>query len=329
MKKRNIIIAAVLAAILIGSVTVSCVLMNGTVINADSAPAASETTAENSTSAVEQTVSDASAEAPSSEPEKVSSAAPAVSRAVSTLSPDHPYYSIIKEAEKYDRTCRPYGQGKNFDGNNRPREALAVQSAYRELGLTCLEEGAGKTIYLTFDVGYYTADYARILDVLKEKGVSATFFFVGSAAVESPNAVRRALAEGHVIGNHSMKHIAVESSSVETVVDNIAAFHDYMKKTYGYEMHLYRPPSGVFSKAVLRSAQLLGYKTVEWSFAYADWDPDDQPDRDEALRTLKERAHDGAIYFLHTTSPVNPQILGEAIDYWRSEGYTVTAYPNE
>ena len=91
-------------------------------------------------------------------------------------------------------------------------------------------------------------------------------------------------------------------------------------------MNMFRPPSGYYSEQVLATAQALGYKTVQYSFAYSDWDTGNQPDQAKSLDKLINAAHSGAIYQLHAISATNAAILGDAIDAFRAAGYTLELY---
>lgn len=101
---------------------------------------------------------------------------------------------------------------------------------------------------------------------------------------------------------------------------------DFIKNTYQYDMYLFRPPAGIFSEQSLAAAACFGYRTVLWSFAYADWDPDRQPSTEEALKKMEGRLHNGAIYLLHAVSATNTAVLGEFIDYAREQGYEFMKY---
>ena len=83
----------------------------------------------------------------------------------------------------------------------------------------------------------------------------------------------------------------------------------------------YRPPQGLYSEENLRMAQKLGYQTVFWSLAYADWDNEHQPDPDAAVEKLNSRIHDGAVILLHATSKTNAEILDELLTKWKELGY--------
>ena len=90
----------------------------------------------------------------------------------------------------------------------------------------------------------------------------------------------------------------------------------------GKEMsHYYRPPEGRYSEKSLSYAQELGYKTVFWSLAYADWDNEKQPDPEKSKEKILSRTHNGAVILLHPTSATNAAIMGDLIDAWRAMGY--------
>ena len=71
----------------------------------------------------------------------------------------------------------------------------------------------------------------------------------------------------------------------------------------------YRPPQGIYSQKNLEMAKEMGYKTVFWSLAYADWNNDAQPAADYAYSKLLPRTHNGAVVLLHSTSKTNAEIL--------------------
>lgn len=218
-----------------------------------------------------------------------------------------------------------FGPGNATDENNRPLSALNYEAKYGEYGLIAMTDDEG-VIYLTFDQGYENGYTTPILDVLKEKNVRATFFVTMSYAKKNPELMKRMFNEGHVIGNHSNTHPVMSTLSVQDCIDEIMSLHNYILDTYGYEMTLFRPPSGEFSVTSLEIARLLGYQNVFWSFAYVDWETDNQPDPATAYERMTSKTHDGAIYLLHTVSSTNAEVLGDVIDYWHSKGYDVKAY---
>ena len=213
-----------------------------------------------------------------------------------------------------------YGQGTAVDSQNCPLGAAEFQAQYEGLGAYALSNDSNQ-ILLTFDQGYENGYTASILDTLKEHHVTALFFVTGDYAKRNPELIRRMIREGHAIGNHGMRHAAAPALSQDALRAEIMELHDFVLQEYDYEMQYFRPPCGEYSEAVLQSVQELGYQTVFWSFAYVDWNPDQQPDPQWALHTLTDAAHGGAIYLLHSVSATNAEVLGSLIDALQEKGY--------
>lgn len=215
-----------------------------------------------------------------------------------------------------------WGQGVQFNDQNQPQSCIEFQEKYKDRSVHFIgpEE---KTIWLTFDEGYENGYTENILNTLKEKNCPAVFFITGQYARENEDLIKRMIAEGHAVGNHSWAHPAggMPSLSTEEQTEDLMKLHQYMKDQYHYEMTLFRYPAGIFSDRSLALIHNMGYHTLFWSFAYADWDPSRQTDPSAAYEKLCARLHPGAIYLLHAVSSTNAEILGNFIDYARSEGY--------
>ena len=92
-------------------------------------------------------------------------------------------------------------------------------------------------------------------------------------------------------------------------------------RTLETKLSVYRPPQGKYSESNLKMAKELGYYTFFWSLAYVDWDPDNQPTKEEAFEKLTGRIHPGAVVLLHNTSKTNGEILDELLTKWEEMGY--------
>ena len=226
-------------------------------------------------------------------------------------------------AEEYDRTSHGYGQGTQVDDCNRPTGAEMFNNEMEQFGCYAMLED-NVEIYLTFDQGYENGYTEPILDTLKEKNVKAVFFLTGDYAERNEKLVRRMLDEGHIIGNHGMKHASLPTLTDEQVKTEIMSLHDFVKEKYNYEMTLFRPPCGEYSEQSMAVCNELGYKTLLWSFAYPDWDVNNQPDPTAAFDKVTKAAHGGGIFLLHSVSSTNAEILGRVIDNLREQGYTLT-----
>ena len=180
-----------------------------------------------------------------------------------------------------------------------------------------------KVIYLTFDAGYENGCTAQILDALKKHNVSATFFLVGNYLEKNSDLVRRMVAEGHTVGNHTMHHYDMSRISDPAAFQKeLEDLEKLYEQTVGEPMQkYYRPPQGIYSEENLRQAKNLDYKTVFWSLAYVDWKNDDQPTAQAAFNKLLPRIHPGAVVLLHSTSKTNAAILDELLTRWEDMGY--------
>lgn len=242
--------------------------------------------------------------------------------------PDNEYIGSLytrMELQALEHENKGYGPG-TASGGNRPPYAQAEQEAYSDFGANFIAPDNGR-IYLTFDCGYeYENLTASILDTLKEKNVKAVFFITMSYAMKNPALVQRMIDEGHIVGNHSNSHREMPTLSTDEMVWEVMSLHDYVLERFGYKMTLFRPPTGAFSTRSLALVQSLGYKTVHWSFAYMDWNTDAQPDPETALRRITSSHHSGAIYLLHAVSKTNADVLGDAIDFFRAQGYELALF---
>ena len=122
-------------------------------------------------------------------------------------------------------------------------------------------------------MGYEIGYTAQILDVLKEHNIKAVFFLVGEYAETAPDLVWRMINEGHILGNHSYGHPAggVPSLSIEDQIADTMYMHNLVLDKYGYDMKLYRFPSGTYSTQSLEVISQLGYDHVFYSFCYRDY----------------------------------------------------------
>lgn len=237
--------------------------------------------------------------------------------------------AVIENIEALDVECIGYGQGTNADEENRPVTSVQYEEQYKNyhahfvnMDASLTEDGA-KKIYLTIDEGYEYGTTASMLDTLQEKGVKATFFVTLPYAQSEPDLIRRMISEGHVIGNHSTTHpsAGLPSQDIETQKNEILQTDAYVREQYDYSMYLFRFPAGKFSEQSLAIVNNCNYESIFWSFAYLDYDVDNQPDQAESLQKMISRLHPGAIYLLHGQSATNAAVLGDFIDQARELGY--------
>ena len=213
--------------------------------------------------------------------------------------------------------------GLSFQTEGQTPAAPVSPEKLRELDAAYLDADGGKVLYLTFDAGYENGYTEEILDVLKKQEVSAAFFLVGDYLERNADLVRRMAKEGQIVGNHTMNHPDMSAvPSREAFEKELQGVEKLYTDITGQTLpKFYRPPQGLYSEETLKMAKDLGYKTVFWSLAYADWNNDSQLDPEEAVEKLNKRVHDGAVVLLHSTSKTNAEILDRLITGWKDMGY--------
>ena len=229
---------------------------------------------------------------------------------------------LALDLSTYDSTAIVWGPG-HIQEHARPIDPTKLQEQFAEIGGKWLMED-DKHICLTFDEGYENGYTAQILDTLQEKNVKAIFFCTYDYVRDNPELVARMIDEGHIVGNHSYRHYNFTKVDIETATEEITFLHEYVMDKFGYEMKYFRFPEGAFSELTLALANDLGYETLFWSFAYADWDTSSPPDPSKAYDLITSSTHNGAIFLLHAVSSTNADILGSVIDNVREQGYTFT-----
>ncbi len=178
-----------------------------------------------------------------------------------------------------------------------------------------------KVLYLTFDCGWENGCTSKVLDTLKEKNVPSAFFCTLDHIKSTPDLIRRMIDEGHIVGNHSMKHPDFAKISRERMREEILGCDKYLQDNFGYSSKFFRFPEGSYNESALELVDSLGMTSVFWSCAYADWDVNNVKGKQYAFDTVTSRLHPGAIILLHSVSPDNAEALGDIIDWARENGY--------
>ena len=199
------------------------------------------------------------------------------------------------------------------------------QKLYEQYGGFCLDTSGEKVIYLTFDCGYENGCTGQILDTLKEKKVPAAFFVTLPNVKSNPDLIARMINEGHTVGNHSDTHPNFSTISRTRMVQEIQNLDNHLRTKFGYSSPFFRFPEGACSVNALELVQSVGFKSVFWSSAYADWDVSNPKGKQYAYDTVTSRLHPGCVLLLHAVSYDNADALGDIIDYALSQGYTFKA----
>jgi peptidoglycan-N-acetylglucosamine deacetylase len=124
---------------------------------------------------------------------------------------------------------------------------------------------------LTFDDGPNDGHTQRLLDVLAEYEVRATFFLIGKYVRQRPELARAIHAAGHRVGNHTMSHPWLLLTSPRRVREELAGCNEALEDALGEPVRLMRPPHGARRPDVLRAARELGLTPVLWNAMGFDW----------------------------------------------------------
>lgn len=179
-----------------------------------------------------------------------------------------------------------------------------------------------KEIYLTFDAGYDNGEMEKILDILKEKKVRATFFLTGDFVNRFQDLTIRLVKDGHVVGSHSYYHRPLPKLSMNDLKKDLDLLVErFYEVTNTFMSSYFRPPAGAFDRQSLLNVQALGYKTIFWSIAFQDWNTNHQRGIQHSYDSVIDNLHNGAIILLHTVSSSNRQALGMIIDEILRQGY--------
>lgn len=207
--------------------------------------------------------------------------------------------------------------------HEQPDVGLANRKILEDNQGICLGNKDQKVIYLTFDNGYEAGYTNKILDTLKANEVKATFFITAHYLNSASEIVQRMIEEGHIVGNHTVNHKSMPEITDEEIKDEVMKLHQAVYEKFGYEMKYIRPPKGEFSERTIIATNNLGYRHVMWSFAYVDWEEDNQPSAEKAKKTILDNLHNGEIMLLHGNSKTNADILDSIIKEIKAQGYEI------
>ncbi len=175
-----------------------------------------------------------------------------------------------------------------------------------------------KEIALTFDDGPHGAITERLLDLLKNENVRATFFLVGKMVDRYPGLVRRQAAEGHEVANHTYDHLRLPMLPAPAVESQLREGAEAIERVIGSAPRLYRPPGGEYDAATVEATKRLGYVMVLWTD-----DPGDfaRPSASVIEERILSRIRNGSIVLLHDGIPETLDMLPDLIDKLRKQGY--------
>jgi peptidoglycan/xylan/chitin deacetylase (PgdA/CDA1 family) len=196
---------------------------------------------------------------------------------------------------------------KTVMGAMLPRRMFVTRGAPRD-----------RLVYLTFDDGPDPVHTPRLLDVLREHDVPATFFLIGERAAEHLSVVKRMAGEGHAVGHHSYHHARPEGVSATTLEEEVMRTRAVLADVLGYRPTLFRPPYGRVTAAKLACLWRTRQCVVLWNVDSHDFSCTSAEEVRDLFR--RQPLESGDIVLMHDNHPYAGDFLPELIEATRARG---------
>lgn len=180
----------------------------------------------------------------------------------------------------------------------------------------CGKFRVGKAVYLTFDDGPIPEVTPKVLAILDQYGVKATFFMVGENIDKHPEVFEMVVKGGHAIGNHTYNHMKGWKVSTAEYIANVQKFPK--------ETKLFRPPYGRTWVWQRRAVKQLGYEIYLWDVLTRDYNPRRTPEA--MLQQIQRQTRPGSIINFHDSIKSNErmlEVLPKAIEWLLANGYEI------
>ena len=174
-------------------------------------------------------------------------------------------------------------------------------------------------IALTFDDGPDPTYTPKVLDVLKTHGAKATFFVIGSLAERHPEIIRRIVADGHALGNHSHGHRRFASLPLKVQLAQIEQTDRLLGEHVGHHRHWFRPPLGKLRGTLILALAQRRHGLAMWSYDSLDYKKLGTAAILSRFQTKPVQS--GEIILFHDDNDFTVQALTALLPLWRGEGY--------
>ena len=194
---------------------------------------------------------------------------------------------------------------------------LRVEEAPANLAADGAAQIPAETNYvaLTFDDGPRRGTTDRLLEGLKERGASATFFLVGEEAERYPELVRRMQAEGHQVGNHTWSHVRLEGASTAVIQEEVGKTEELLETLLGGSGYWLRPPYGLITPG---TEKLVRVPMVKWSVDPRDWE---NKNTDKVVQAILKHVKPNSIILLHDIYDTSVDAALKVVDTLEAQGY--------
>ncbi|MGO0122241.1 polysaccharide deacetylase family sporulation protein PdaB [Desulfothermobacter acidiphilus] len=179
-----------------------------------------------------------------------------------------------------------------------------------------------KVVALTFDISWGTQTPPKVLNLLRKEGLRCTFFLSGPWARRYPDLAQHIAKDGHEIASHGHRHINLSSLPPSEIKAEIGQAHEALKEVTGHAPNLIRTPNGDYNGKVLKVAQEMGYRVIQWDVDSLDWK---NPGVNTIVSRVLKQVRPGSIVLLHAsdTCQQTDQALPAIIQGLREKGYSM------
>ncbi|NLY55953.1 MAG: polysaccharide deacetylase family sporulation protein PdaB [Firmicutes bacterium] len=177
-------------------------------------------------------------------------------------------------------------------------------------------------VALTFDISWGEKSPGPILDILKEKQVTATFFLSGPWVESHPELAKRIADEGHEIASHGHRHINYSPLSRAEIISEVTASKEAIKRVTGVDIEFIRTPNGDYDAEAISAIREAGLTAIHWSVDSKDWL---NPGVDQIVKNVLTEARQGSIILMHASDSCQQtaQALPQVIEGLRRKGLAI------
>ena len=223
--------------------------------------------------------------------------------AIGVMQPGHPV-STVRAAD-----AEAAGERQQTEEPEEPEKSAEPENPEKS-------KNPAKPVALTFDDGPHETCTAGLVDGLKERGVHATFFLMGENIEGNEELVRRMQAEGHLIGNHSYRHIQLTKAGEDAVCQAVDRTEEMIEDITGNRPQYLRPPYGDWNENLECRMNLT---TVFWTVDSLDWKLQNTA---KIVRRVEKDVKAGDIILMHDIFPTSVEAALQLVDRLQAEGYT-------
>ena len=199
------------------------------------------------------------------------------------------------------------------------KSTLSTGQATKEIPIYFVQKEE-PVLALSFDAAWGCERTEKILAVLKEYEVQATFFLTNIWLEDYPEMAQKIAADGHEIAMHSVSHPHMNNLPPEEVLTELAGNQKMITEITGYQPKLFRFPFGEYNNQNVILVREQGYAPIQWSIDSLDWK--EMLSKDDIVRRVTDNLHNGAIILCHNNGQWTAEAIAEIIPYALEKGYS-------